>query len=64
MESFQALAPTHDLATPYEEMMQNRTTLGEWVEPFTEADVYHLTDTGNGPKHCYILRNRKWQGEE
>ena len=45
-------------------MMQNRTTLGEWVEPFTEADVYHLTDTGNGPKHCYILRNRKWQGEE
>ena len=64
LESFQALAPTHDLATPYEEMMQNRTTLGEWVEPFTEADVYHLTDTGNGPKHCYILRNRKWQGEE
>ena len=59
LESFQALAPTHDLATPYEEMMQNRTTLGEWVEPFTEADVYHLTDTGNGPKHCYILRNRK-----
>ena len=64
LESFQALAPTHDLATPYGEMMQNRTTLGEWVEPFTEADVYHLTDTGNGPKHCYILRNRKWQGEE
>ncbi len=64
LESFQALAPTHDLETPYEEMMQNRTTLGEWVEPFTEADVYHLTDTGNGPKHCYILRNRKWQGEE
>ncbi len=64
LESFQALAPTHDLATSYEDMMQNRTTLGEWCEPFTEDDVYHLTDTGNGPKVCYILRNRTWQGEE
>lgn len=64
IDSFEALAPTQDLATPYEEMMQNRTTLKDWVEPYTEADVYHLTDAGNGPKHCYILRNRKWQGEE
>ena len=50
LESFQALAPTHDLATPYEEMMQNRTTLGEWVEPFTEADVLPSDRHGQRPE--------------
>ena len=45
-------------------MMQVRTTLGEWAEPYTDDDVYHLTDAGNGPQVCYILRNRTWQGEE
>lgn len=64
IDSFMAPAPTHDLATSYEDMLASRTTLKDWVEPYTEADVYHLTNAGNDPKHCYILRNRKWQGKE
>jgi Fe-S-cluster-containing dehydrogenase component len=65
LESFEAPAPTHDKATSYEDMIdKNRTTLGEWAEPFTDSDVYHLTDVGNGPSVCYILRNRTWQGKE
>lgn len=65
LESFVAPAPTHDLATSYDDMVNdNRTTAAEWLEPFTDDDVYHLTDVGNGPHVCYILRNRKWQGKE
>lgn len=63
IETFQALAPTHDLATSYEDMVnENRTTAGEWLEPWTEDDVYQLPDSGNGPSFYYILRNRKWYG--
>ena len=25
--------------------------------------VYRLPDSGNGPAHMYILRNRTWRGE-
>jgi Fe-S-cluster-containing dehydrogenase component len=66
LESFVAPCPTHDKSTSYEDMIdKSRTTLGEWAEPFDEStDVYHLTDVGNGPSVCYILRNRKWQGKE
>ncbi len=65
IENFEAPAPTHDLATSYDDMrIENRTTAAEWLEEWTEDDVYHLTDVGNGPHVCYILRNRKWQGKE
>ena len=60
---FEAPAPTQDKATSYEDMLNIRTTVDEWCEPFEPSDVYHLTDVGNGPQICYILRNRKWQGE-
>ena len=60
--TFKALAPTHDLATSYEDMInENRTTAEEWLEPWTDEDVHQLTDFGNGPSFYYILRNRKWQ---
>lgn len=63
--SFQSNAPTHDLATSYDDMMNNnRTTVGEWCEPFEESDVYYLTDAGTGPQMPYILRNRTWQSVE
>ena len=39
-------------------------TLDEIVEPYTEADIHHLTDVGNGPSVAYILRNGMWKGEE
>lgn len=64
LDSFEAPAPTQNLSTSYDDMTQVRTTLGEWVEPYTDDEVYHLTDAGNGPQVCYILRNRTWQGEE
>ena len=64
IDTFEAPAPTHDKATSYDDMLQNRTTLKEWAEPYTEADVYHLTDVGNHPHICYLLRDREWQGKE
>lgn len=64
IESFRAPAPTQDKSTSYEDMQDSLTTVGEWCEEFTDDDVYHLTNVGNNPKICYILRNRTWQGEE
>ena len=60
--SFEAPAPTQDLSTDYDTMTGIRTTLADWVEPWSDSDVYHLTDMGNGPQIAYILRNRAWQG--
>ena len=64
VDTFEGPAPTHDKATSYDDMRANRTTAKEWLEEYTEDDIYHLTDVGNGPHLCYILRNRKWQGKE
>ncbi|MCL1798419.1 MAG: 4Fe-4S dicluster domain-containing protein [Eggerthellaceae bacterium] len=30
--------------------------------PWSEADIHHMTDAGNDPASCFILRNRKWRG--
>ena len=38
--------------------------LGDFVNDFTEDQVYKLTDVGNGPSMFYIMRNIKWQGVE
>ena len=35
--------------------------LGEYVQPYEEADIHHLADSGNGPSFVYILRNHTWQ---
>ena len=40
------------------------TVLGDFCEPFEEADVHHLPDVGNAPSFRYILRRHEWQGEE
>jgi Fe-S-cluster-containing dehydrogenase component len=34
------------------------------TRPFTEKDIHHLPNVGNNPSFVFILRNRKWQGEE
>ena len=36
-------------------------TLGEFVQPYTDDQVYHLPDEGNGPQFAYILRTAAWQ---
>lgn len=48
----------------YANCSSSRVKLGEYCEPFSDADVHHLTDVGNEPAYRYILRDRAWQGEE
>lgn len=38
--------------------------LGDFLNDFTEDQVYQLTDVGNGPSMFYIMRDIKWQGVE
>ena len=37
-------------------------TLGDFVEAYTDDDIYRLDDTGNDPQGVYILRHMAWQG--
>lgn len=46
----------------YEDQIATRVTLGEFVEPFEESDVYRIDDQGTGPNMMHILRGRQWQG--
>jgi Fe-S-cluster-containing dehydrogenase component len=72
LESFEGSAPLNvavdsggiKKANPidYEATLYSRAKLVDSVKPFTESDVYHLPDVGNGPSIAYILRDRKWQG--
>ena len=48
----------------YEGCTSARVKMGDYVEPFTDADVHKLHDSGNKPAYLYILRNTKWQGKE
>ena len=41
-----------------------RRRMMDFIEPFTEDDVYRLPDAGNGPQMLYILRGHKWYGSE
>ena len=43
---------------------EQETTIGNYLEPFEESDVYHLPNVGNDPSFVYILRNHEWKGEE
>ena len=38
--------------------------LGEYGDDFSQEQVYHLPDVGNGPSFAYILRDMEWKGEE
>ena len=37
-------------------------TLGDFVEAYTDDDLYRLDDEGNDPQGVYILRHMAWQG--
>ncbi|NGM16730.1 4Fe-4S dicluster domain-containing protein [Xiamenia xianingshaonis] len=50
--------------TSYEATMNTFCTLDEVVDPYSEGDIHHLTDVGNGPAVAYILRNGMWKGQE
>lgn len=48
----------------YEATQNRRIKLGDYVNEFSDSDVYHLTNVNNNPSFAYILRDRVWQGEE
>ncbi|WP_304427401.1 4Fe-4S dicluster domain-containing protein, partial [uncultured Adlercreutzia sp.] len=48
----------------YQTIKNTRVKLGEYAQPFTDADVHHLADVGNKPGFAYILRGRSWKGGE
>jgi Fe-S-cluster-containing dehydrogenase component len=43
---------------------ENFESITNTTRSFTEDDIHHLPNVGNNPSFLYILRNRKWQGEE
>ena len=65
IETFEAPAVGYDVDRSYDSLYKgNRVKLGDFVESFTEDQVHHLPDVGNGPNLLYILRDRDWKGEE
>lgn len=64
IDSFEALDIPQSVfqGLPYEEMMNHRTTFGEYAKPYGQDDIHHLPDVGNKPSFVYILRNRTWRG--
>ena len=48
----------------YESCQGERCTLDEIVADYSDDDVHYLPNVGNNPSFVYILRDRKWQGEE
>ena len=62
VDSFVAPAHPDSPGCQYDEMTQTRVKLKDYVEPYTEADIHHLTNPGNDPKIMYLLREgRKWR---
>lgn len=39
-----------------------RRKMKEFLEPFSDSDIYHLPDVGNKPSFAFILRDHEWQG--
>ena len=65
IDTFEApVEASEDMDVDYQSCATHRVTLKDYVDPYTEADVHHLPDVGNGPNIAYILRNRTWQGGE
>lgn len=62
-----------DIDEGYDSFVGAHETDGEWtgerrrmmdfIEPFTDDQVYHLPDAGNGPSFAYILRDHTWYGD-
>ena len=64
-DSFEGPAYPESVTDPsYEGMQSARAKMTDWVVPFTDADVHHLTNVGNNPAVAYILRERNWYGQE
>ena len=65
IDSFEAPEIGYDVDRSYDNLYTgNRVKLGDMAKEYTEADVHHLPDVGNGPHFAYILRDRDWTGGE
>ena len=65
IDSFEAPEIGYDVDRSYDNLSTgNRVKLGDMAKEYTEADVHHLPDVGNGPHFAYILRDRDWKGGE
>ena len=63
VENFEGpAAPTDPTAVSYDEMVQTRVKLKDYVNAYEESEIYHLVDPGTNPKIMYLLRQpRKWR---
>ena len=68
LESFEGPGQPGDDVS-YDATMNARFKLTEYVQPFTEDEMFSFPDEGNGPPNLYILRNtygdrrdREWIG--
>ena len=62
IEDFEGPAHPDSPGCQYDEMVQTRVKLKDYVEPWTDDEVHYLPDVGNNPKISYILREpRKWR---
>ncbi|MBQ6586218.1 MAG: 4Fe-4S dicluster domain-containing protein [Coriobacteriales bacterium] len=64
IETFEAYEEPKTLGSglSYDAMCSARVKFKDWVRPYTDADVYTVTDVGNKPSMRYVLRYAKWVG--
>ena len=41
---------------------EEECTVGSYLKPFSQSEVFKLPDVGNGPSYRYILRKHIWRG--
>ena len=66
LDSFEGpIDPKHaGLGVSYEDMTKARVKMNDYIQPYSDADVYQMPNVGNNPSFVYILRDRDWKGEE
>ena len=65
IETFEAPAVGYDTGRSYNALYTgNRITVAELCEEYSDDQVHHLPNVGNGPAFAYILRDREWKGGE
>ncbi len=57
--------PKHKgLGTSYDDVTKARVKMNDYIQPYKDSDVHHMTNVGNKPSFVYILRDRDWKGDE
>ncbi len=62
-DSFEGPAlPKNVTDVSYDAIEKVRTKMTDFLQDFSEDQVYHLENVGNNPSFAYILRNHTWRG--